>query len=628
MDQHLTDIKKALKNLYDLQLTPKKLQTYYTCINDATQYFPISTQQALVIKLLSDWKNQKKKKIITEKTEVCHLKDGTCITTFGILSPDWPGLSNSCAGVLHEMGWNIYFIEGFSINEDNTNLGVVVIGVRTKKMDAYHQLLKQTKTILNKLHQAAVGTSAKAYLLSEEIRKLEIYGQVIAYIEDIYHEDDLDEIIGMDGEVIRFFAARSKNYIENRKIEDIAQQIIQNLKFRKEVKKSGGAIQLDISNFSTKKEGIFTSINLAGPAHLLNLEDCLQTIELTVPGFQLKHNREFTTNEGISCFRIEFVDHLGHPLSELEQDRLKKGFRTMVMDKRRDRAEWIETVGGFEQYARAIIPLLVREAQSSHKTQVYQSVGHSTALYIDFKVIIVIPSSKKLEKNILTKTANLLESVSGLHILSVKPPRLFGIVQVFIIDLRASLSVIENIESIYKLIREKIKETMGDFRDFDEGMRTMDTEKLKSARRRLEGIDKSIIRELFYSIEDFYRIGASIDEIIDHIRIAYDMLQSFVDTKKTIRFIYRQTGVHAKSGKIVPKASLLCVAYPHEFSFLQNILEILDPYDVTMSRLEKVGFDILICRLTDKEKALSKETLKKIISQIKKFKKPKKKKKS
>lgn len=619
MDQHLTTIKNTLENLYDLQLNQTKLRNYYNCINDAIQYFPISTQQALMIKLLDEWKNQKKEKIVTVKTEVCHLKDGTCITTFGILSPDWPGLSNSCAGVLHEMGWNIYFIEGFSINEGKHNLGVVIIGVRTEKKDAYRQLLKQTKTILDKLHQAAVGSSAKAYLLSEEIRKLEIYGQVIANIENIYHENDLDEIIGMDGEVIRFFAARSRDYIENRKIEDIGQQIIRNFKFRKEVQKSGGAIQLDISNFTTKKEGIFTGVTVAGPAHLLNLEDSLQTIELTCPGFQLKHNREFTTNEGISCYRIEFVDHLGHPLSELEQKRLQKGFRTMVMDKRRDRAEWIEAIGGFEQYARAIIPLLVREAQSSHKTQVYQSVGTSTALYIDFKVIIVIPSSKKLEKNISTKTANSLESVPGLHILSVKPPRLFGIAQVFIIDLRASLSVIENIESIYKLIRDKIKSTMGDFRDFDEGMRTMDTQKLKSARRRLEGIDKSIIRELFYSIEDFYRIGASVDEVIDHIRIAYDMLQSLMETKKTIRFISRQTGIHSKSGQIVPKASLLCVAYPHELSLLQNILEILDSFDVTMSRLEKVGFDILICRLTDQEKALSKETLRKITNKIKKL---------
>ena len=46
-------------NLYNLELTPTKLQTYYHCINDAIQYFPISTQQALVIKLLNDWKSKK-----------------------------------------------------------------------------------------------------------------------------------------------------------------------------------------------------------------------------------------------------------------------------------------------------------------------------------------------------------------------------------------------------------------------------------------------------------------------------------------------------------------------------------------------------------------------------------------
>lgn len=618
MGQNIQAIETALKNV-SVELPTETLKEYINEIKEAQELFPQTEQDALIVRLLNEWKKKKNEKIITVTSDVCLLAGKRCLTCFGILSHDWPGLSNACLGVINEMGWNIYFVKGFSFIYHKQQLGIVIIGIRTDQDAIYKRILGQTATILTKLHQAAVGTGAKAYLIAEEIRKLEIYGQVITSIEKIYHEPDLEHIVGLNGEAVKYFAARSRDYIQNREVEDIAKQIIQNYTFIKTAHKTGNTIQLDISNFTTKTEGTFTGVTLVGPATLLNLEDCLKTIELTVPNFQLKHNREFTTNAGISLYRIEFVDHLGHPLSDLDRKRLQTAFSTMVLNKRRDRAQWIESIGGFEQYARAIIPLLVREAQNTGKTQVYQSVGHTTELNIDFKVIIVTPFQKEMRKKLVTDTVNAIEEVSGLHILSVKPPKTFGSTEVFIIDLRASLTIIDDVESIYQIIRSKIQSSIGQFRDFDEGMRSIDANKLKTVRRLIEGVDKTLLRELFYSIEDFFRLSATIDEIVAHIRIILDMLAVIDEKDQSVQIISRQTCSHSKSGRMIPHASLLCIGYPHEKNLLQKILQILEPFEVTLSRLERTGRDILVCRVTEDEKALKKQTLNQLVEQLKKM---------
>jgi len=616
MCSQMLDIQHAITK-YDLHISGNQVNQFLDAIQIAQQYFPIIEQRALIIKLLCDWETSKGQKIIVVTSEACNIKGGVCVTTFGILSVDWPGLFDSCAGVIHEMGWNIYFMKGISLIHQNENLGIVLIGVMTDKEDTHQSLINQKEIIHTKIHQAAVGTSAKTALLSEEIRKLEIYSQVITHIETMASEDDLEQIIGMNGEAVKYFAAKSRDYLENRQPEDIARQIILNYTYIQQVHKTGNTIELDIHNFKTKKEGSFTGVTVAGPATLLNLEDCLKTIELSNPHYHLKHNREFTTEHGISLFRIELVDSSNHALSELEQSRLRKAFNTLVLNKRRNRAQWIETIGGFEQYARAIIPLLVKEAQSTSKTQVYISVGHATDLFIDFKVIVVAHGSGITPNKLVNMTVNQLESVSSIHIQRVKPPKRFGETQVFIVDLRVNISDMESTETMYRTIKKKVYSALGEFRDFDEGMRTIDTTKLKSIRRRLRTADKNTIRELYYSIEDFYRVGASEHEIIAHIRIALQMLKKMDAEHRFPIVLSCDMSIHPKNGQHLTTAHLFCIANPHSDFLLPKILKILEPFEVTLSRLQKTGWDIFICRVTENDKGLSEAAKKNLIKELK-----------
>ncbi len=622
MEKELTEIQEILHSLFDINISREKIAKSLSNINESLHFFPEHLQQSLIIKLISEWKKQKTRDSVSASTEICRIQGGPCITMFGVLSPDWPGLSNTCMGVINEMGYNIYFVKGFSLTIKSDTLGVIIIAIRIDQEEIYDELLNQSGEIIERLRSAASMDSAKAFLISEEIGKLEIYGRVIPIIQEKYKEDDLDKIIGMSGEAVKFFAARSKNYIENRKIEDIADQIITNFTYIKNSQQSG-TIQLCIKNIETKAEGVFTGVTITGPAHMLNLEDCLKTIELSITNFQLKHNREFTTDQGISLYRIEFVDPLGHALSEVDQSRLERAFSAMVLNKRRDKAQWIESIGGFEQYARAIIPLLVKEATQSDKTQIYHSVTNTTELSIDFKVIGVIsPSAQnELKKNFLSHMINTIENVNGIHILSVKPARKFGATKVFIIDLRASLTIIDNIESVYEKIREKIRDNIGVFRDFDEGMRTIDGQKFKAVRQRLEGVEKTLVRELYYSIEDFYRISASVEEILDLIHSILETLYSLETRENEIMIQHRQIGSHAKDGRLIEKASLLIIGYPHEFSFITKIMDILETYEVTFSRIERIGWDILACMVTKNEKALSEEEVRDLSNEIEKLQK-------
>ncbi|MBN2414399.1 hypothetical protein JXO52_01080 [bacterium] len=616
MKKDIEAIQAILSASYEIDLGDETIHGYLTDIRNAQKYFPLQHQQALFIKLLNDWESRQNEKIITATAEAYRVKNGGSVITFGVLSVDWPGLNDTCTGVVHEEGWNIYFAKGISLVKNSENLGIILIGIQTATAEERQRLIDSRAGIIQKIKGAAVGTSAKTYLLSEEFKKLELYGRVIKEIENSYNEDDLDRIIGMNGEAVKYFAARSRDYIENRKVEDISRQIVLNHRFLKSAHESGSTIELDIRNFTTNTEGVFTGITVAGPAHMLHLEDCLKTIELVIPRFVMKHNKEFTTATGISLFRIEFVDSTGNPLTEEEQKRLKDAFSKMVLNKHRDRAQWINSTGGFEQYARAIIPLLVRETQSTQSTQVYQSVSQTTDLFIDFKIIVVVLKSEGIRRKLVINTVNLLETVPGFHIMAVKPPKSFSNTEVFIIDLRAHLTAIENTEEIYRTIKEKVHEALGDFRDFDEGMRTLDTAKLKAIRQRLKDIDKNVVRELYYGIEDFFRISASGDEIAAHIRITLEMLNALKENDDLIKIKTQQVERPLPSGESAPVSSLICVSYPGKQYLLQRVLDILEPYDMTLSRLEKGGRDILTCRIVKNGKAVPDEELQSLATAI------------
>ena len=89
MEETIQEIQEALNN-FAIKMSPEAIQSRVDMIEGAQEYFPPAKQKALAIKLIHDWEANPHRKIVTASSEICYIKDGPCVTSFGILSKDWP----------------------------------------------------------------------------------------------------------------------------------------------------------------------------------------------------------------------------------------------------------------------------------------------------------------------------------------------------------------------------------------------------------------------------------------------------------------------------------------------------------------------------------------------------------
>jgi len=600
----LTRIQKILEK-YDISITPKEMESYIQEVAESQKYFPQEEQQALIIKLLKSWEQRQYEKILIFASQFTRSGTFPVAFVFGIISSDWPGLSDSCIGVIHEKGWNIYFANGLTIQRRDEKLGVILIGILLENDQDFEHLQKQTNSIIEDIRKASVGSQTKMYLLAEEIKKLQIYSGVIDKIEEVYKESGIEKIIGIDSESLKFFSARSRDYIENRYTEDIAEQIILNYKLQEQVRHGKTrSMQIRIKNFQTKKEGIFTGLSIAGRANQVLLDDCLKSIETCCPGFQLKHHKAFTSNDGITVHRFEILTAESKPLTPTQIELLEEIFKNMEMTKQRERHDWLESIGGFEHYARAIIPFLVRENESTGCTQVYLSVHQTTEKVIDFKVLIVLTPKEISTKKLIYQCVNNLDSIAGFSISSVKPPKIYGASEYTIIDLRVELSINPEIDVVYMKVKDAIKKSIGDFRDFDEGMRQMDMMNFVNVREYMPDVNEDYVREFYYSLEDFYRVSAPVEEIGLQLKLFIEVLDTIDTDSKEIILRSKSARIKGLRTSSLP-ATVMIIAYPAEFEIFGKILTLLENYEVIMSKQYKKNHHILICHLSENSKALN-----------------------
>ncbi|MBN1348341.1 hypothetical protein JXJ21_02960 [candidate division KSB1 bacterium] len=599
-----TLLKNTLKK-YHISVSASEAEKYIQEIKLAQQHFPEKEQQALIVKLLKEWDSRNEiDKILIFPIMVTKPASIPIAHVFGIISSDWPGLSDSCIGVIHEKGWNIYSAVGLTISHREEKLGILLICLLFDAQEGYALLQAQTNRIIDDIKKAAVGSKTKESLLSEEIKKLQLYSNVIDKIQDMYKGQHIDDLTALDGEALKFFSARSRDYIENRPVEVIAGQIIHNYKMQQSVRESKTqAMQVEIENFKTKKEGVFTSISIAGKANQVLLDDCLKSIETYCPGFRLMHQKSFTSDDGITVHRFEILTAEKKSLNTIQIENLRRIFKNMEITKQRERQSWLESIGGFEHYARAIIPFLVRENELSNQTQVYLSVNQTTEKVIDFKILIVMLPLEVPTKKLIYQCVKNLDSIEGFSIASVKPPKAYVKSEFTILDLRVDLSLNPEIDKVYSRVKQAIKNSIGDFRDFDEGMRDMDMMNLMKVRRHLHDEDEDFVREFYYSLEDFYRVSAPIEEIGIQLKLCQQVLNAINSHSNKIHTKWAALKNDILS-TIIQAGTIVIIAYPEEADLLGLILAQLEKYEVIISKLSKKSYNILICKLSENGKAL------------------------
>ncbi len=575
-----------------------------------------ATENAFLVCLLYEWEKSK------EKTVVCKFdfkqEDVFPFTQlFGIMSIDWPGMSDSCVGIFHERKWNISFIKGTVIPHGGETLGVVLVGVAVESMNRLKQLKRESPSLKQSLKKVAAGDRAKAWLVASEAERYETYMNTIERIRKIYRGQNLEDLIGESGEAVRFFASRPVAYIRERRPTDLARQIIENYLMLRRVKDSGGQGQARVSNIRTSDSSL-TGISVAGYEQDFTLDDCLRAVDHVVPGFQIMFNKEFRTPEGIVVYRMEIVDRNGEALKGQDIRKTEAALRELTRGRRFERIRWIEKFGGVEGYARALIPYLAREQRSSDTTQVYITLGQTVELFAEFKVLVVSGmKDPSLERKGLVLLDS-LDSARGLSLLSYKTSRGPHNTVVQVVDVRADLAHFGGPDNALPKIKEILGCVIGDFRDFDRGGRTEEAGKIDKLLARLERLDYLTVREIYFNLDDFYRLGADIDELAENIEMVISAVNRFKKARRK-KPLVRGKNIVAQSGrgKGAVLATVLAVVDRVDGKPIRRWLEQLEGFDVTVSKIEKENAAILHFRVSDGGKPLSESRLSKIVSDFK-----------
>jgi len=597
---------------------PKDRILQYVNESGTCQTISPSLESALLVCLLYEWEKSREKTVVC-KFDIEEDTDFPSAQLFGIVSIDWPGMSDSCVGVFYEKKWNISFIKGTVISHKGEMLGVVLVGVTVESRERLAQLKNEGTAIVHSLKSAAAGDRAKAWLIAREAERYETYMSTIARIREILEGEDLDGLIGESGEAVKFFASRPVAYVRERRSSDLAMQIINNYKAVRMVRESGGEAQLKIRNIKTEA-GYLTGISIVGYEKDFTLDDCLRAINHVAPGFQIMFNKEFRTPDRIMIYRIEIVSRDGTPFNLKEINRIEGALRELAQGRRFERIMWIEKFGGVEGYARALLPYLAREQKSSDITQVYITFGQTVELFAEFKILVVSGLTGPKLKRMGLKVLDKLDSAKGLSLVSYKTSKGPHNTLVQIIDLRADLAYFAGPDHVYPRIREILGQVIGEFRDFDRGGRTEEVDKVDKLLQRLKGLDYLTVREIYFHLDDFYRLGAGVDELAENIETVMSVLERFKKAKTKRPYVLgKNITARVSEGKKVVLATILAIVDRTDGKPIRRWLDQLRDFEITMSKLEKENASILHFRVSEDGKPLSDSRLSEVLKELKKI---------
>ena len=509
--EEISELKELLTQKH-IKISTRKIKRHLDKIVGSNPIFPLSHQRALLVQLLENYESTKKKEVIF--LEELEEKDIPPTFVLGALAEDWPGMSNSILGIVHHKERNVLFIKGFTLEYKDKTLGLVVLAFQLKNRGEYKQFLQEKKELIREIKDAARGSTAKYRLLDDEAVKYEIYNKIMKKSRDLYHNSDLVKIFEESGEVFKFVSSRSREYLEERKIKDLVNLILENYISQNTIKCGKTPEVIKIKNFETKYEEL-TGITFVCRDHLFSIEDFLKTLEYIVPGHIIRHHKSYVTEDGILVYRIEIVDRNENPLNSKHIKNVEVSMEKLITSTCSKELTKLKSVGGFEHYSRAIIPFLSEELKRTNLTQVFINVDRRTEFLMGIKLVIVAFKSKK--KRIYSLISG-LSVIPGIDINSTIPPKVHGNkIEISLLKLEVNLAEFKSIKEIYSTIKEIVEKIYGDIRDFDEGFRDIYMKILNQLMEKLETVDPALIREIFFNIDELSRVEFSSNTLLEEL---------------------------------------------------------------------------------------------------------------
>ncbi len=547
-------------------------------IKQAVENIPSEVVNNLRLALLQKWKEKEETVVIFPKPEI---KEYPAIYFVGFLAKDWHGLAAATMGVITEK-WNIATYWGMTFLYKKENIGMVIFGIEIENEDKLAEISAERKEIRDKLYKACFKGWRKRILLTHGARKIEIFEEVMELLkQDGKLEYEVAE------EVTKFFDSRGEEYLEERSSKELSEIILTNYEFIQKMRKSGGKSQVKVKHLRTKREKL-TGITIACWERDFSLLLALDAIREVSP-LTIKYNKEFITPDSISIYRIEIDEYQ-------QEEKIEKSIIRKLTTRKFERMALKQIPRGFEQYSRAIIPKLIKEYNSSLIPQVYISPEFMAPEFIHFKIIVV----KNISSPWTSKAIRELDKIKGFAVVGSEPSKAYQNSELNILDLKVDTGIFLDTESIYSTIREILRKILGKFRDFDEGMRKMDVEKFSEVKRRVKWTNRDLLREIYYGIEDFCRVNASEEEIVEIVKLGVKLAKSKVPNIKWLDMDGKCTLIGISSKK----------------NILSQVLRILVRYETGVSKIQIEDINLLILRIEKEEKSLSQDETDTIIQKI------------
>ena len=563
-------------------------------------FFPPEKEKEIVEKLVGKWEKYPSG-IQIFKSKIPKELSYPFYFYMGVIGKDWPGFSTAILGTIHGKGWNLSYESGLTLNIKNELVGIIIFVIEIQNEPALRKFKKDKKEIINNILNVSSGSLAKRLLLSVESKRLEIYSKVINIINKECKENFLPDLLGPEGEAFKFFASRTKAYITERKPRDLAEHIIINYKAQKDVIQKNGKVQIYIRNLKTIKENL-TCITVGVYEKDLTLKVILDTISFVLPDSRIIYNKEFTTPEGVMIARIEISNREGKYYPSPYHKRIRKVLKRIHKKGREDTGKTSKISTGLENYVRAIIPRLIKELEKSGKTQVYFSLTNSTEFFLEFKILVVTNKKEAEGKNY--KIINGFNKIKGLKLLSTHQPRERGNSNLLVFDIKADLDEFEALAELYQKTKKVLMDALGKIRDFDEGIREMDSGKIEAVLKDFPTIPEKQIKKLYYSLEDFWRISIPSSDITRILETTHKLINQ--NKKKEI--------LH--ESLFVENGTIIIFISPKEKVLSGKLLNFCSKFKITLSRIEMPETNILIALISKEGKPLKKNQIEEIISKV------------
>jgi len=528
-------IKSILKKK-NISIVSEEIRNALEKIVSSQKIFPLSQQRALLVRLLHIFQNTEKKEVII-LDELIGKKKLPATFILGVLAQDWQGMSNSILRIINQICKNVLFIKAFTVNSDDYPIGIVIISFKINSLKEYDKFEKNSKQLIKYIKEASRGSISKKLFLDDETIKFEIHNDIVKYISENFKNEELDKLIGENSEVLRFISSRSSLYLAERKIKDLAELIVSNYKFIKKIRNGENEEILKIKNFETKREKL-TGITFLCKELSVSIEDFLKTLNFIVPDNTIKHHKSFVTNDGILVYRIEIVDRNGKPLDSSLIKTIEYNLEKLILSSMSKKFSKVKTIGGFEHFARAIIPFLMMELKKTNITQVFINANKKTDFSLETKLIIV--SYKKNTGRFLQVIGN-FEKTDGIDITSFIPPKLYNRnIEIDLIKLNINLIEFKSFDEIFIRLKTILSKYYGEIRDFDQGFREIDMKILTELMTSLKDVDPNLIRDIFYNFDELYRVEINFNILKSSIRLCSDTIHEIsINDKKenTLKYI-------------------------------------------------------------------------------------------